>query len=494
MSEGTDGFETIFTAGWVLFVGFALELLISLVGKILIARYLGKVDYGGVALGVTMLAMTSTVVLAGIHTGVGRYLPRFDQQADQDGLIGGAVLIVGTLSVIATLSIIISAEWIATTVFGNPELFYLVVIFSLAVPASAIMRLTIGITQGYQLSFPKVIIRNLTFPITRLIGIGIVIVVGVGSVGIASAYVVAYVAAACIGLFCIYNYTNTGVSLPNISHTRELLSFSAPLFITGALSLVLSDVDTLMLGILSTQADVGVYNVVYPTAILLLVFLRSFRFIYMPRISELDSSNQSEGIRLNYRLITKWLFFTTTPILVAFTVRPRYIISLLYGSEYSSGGLVLTILAVGFYLHSVLGLNGTTLTSLGHTRVILYINVAAAVFNIALNLTLIPIYSLVGAAVATMLSYIFINVLYSAILYRITGIIPIQKSVVYFSILILPLVILINLSANSVGDFFFFGLFITFILIYTLLFMKVVGVSDKEKNIIRELIRERIPI
>ncbi|MFD1513941.1 flippase [Halomarina rubra] len=492
MSEDTSGLKSIFTGGWVLFAGLSIELLISLVGKIIIARYLGKVDYGGVALGVTILAMTTTVVLAGVHTGVGRFLPRLDREGEKHGLLWGAIGIVGMLSLVATAVLVASADWLATVAFDTPQLSAVITVLAVSVPAAAMMRLAIGVSQGYQRSLPKVFIRNLTYPISRIVGIGCVVLIGAGSLGVAGAYVCAYVIAAVVGLAYVYRWTDFDLSVPEETHIRELLSFSAPLFLTGALSLVLSDVDTLMLGLFSTQADVGVYNVVYPTAILLLAFLRSFRFIYMPRISELDKAEQVDRIHQNYQLVTKWLFLTTTPILVGFVVYSEDIIGLLYGPEYVSGGLALSLLAVGFYIHSVVGLNGTTLTSLGRTRVILYINVLAAAVNVVLNLLLIPEFSLVGAAVATTVSYVFINALYSLVLYRATRIVPVRTPLLAFSATTFGLATLLHYLATSMEGTASYLLYLVFLSAYLLTYIRIVGVEDEERRIFRGTISQAI--
>lgn len=488
MSEDGDGFRSIFTGGWVLFAGLAAELLISLVGKVIIARYLGKVDYGGVALGATLLAMTATVVLAGIHTGVGRYLPRFDHESDRNGLVWSALIIVGSLSVLATGIGVLWADWIAVRVFDEPGLSNLLTVFALAVPAAAVMRLTIGISQGYQRSLPKVAIRNLTFPITRLLGVAAVVLVGAGSVAVAGAYLGAYVTAAVVGLIYLWKQTDFRLSIPETAHTQELVSFSAPLFLTGALSLILSDIDTLMLGFYASQADVGVYNVVYPTAVLLLAFLRSFRFIYMPRISQLDEAGEVDRISRNYALITKWLFLTTTPVLVVFIVYPRAVVGLLYGAEYASGGLALSVLAVGFYVHSVIGLNGTTLTSLGRTRTILYINIVAAVVNIGLNVVLIPEYALIGAAVATTVSYVLINVLYSSVLYWQTRIVPIRAPLLLFSVVTLVGVLILYYISEIASSPLSWLLYPVFLAIYAASYLSIVGVEDEEREVLREAI------
>ena len=77
----------LFKGGSIIFVGLALELGISFFGKILMARVLGQVDYGIATLGIKVLSFASAILLIGVNTGVGRYLPRFDREADRKGVI-----------------------------------------------------------------------------------------------------------------------------------------------------------------------------------------------------------------------------------------------------------------------------------------------------------------------------------------------------------------------------------------------------------------------
>jgi O-antigen/teichoic acid export membrane protein len=96
--------------------------------------------------------------------------------------------------------------------------------------------------------------------------------------------------------------------------------------------------------------------------------------------------------------------------------------SLFYGSRYSSSALYLSILAVGYYARAALGLNGMTLMVYGRVRTLTFINVLAMVFNIAINLVLIPRYGAVGAAAGTATTLVLHNVLLQIALRTATGI------------------------------------------------------------------------
>lgn len=480
----------LLTGGGVVLGGIVLELLVSLGGKVLIARHLGKVDYGGVALGVTIAAVASTLSLAGLHTGVGRYLPRFDGRVDRSVAVWTAVAVVlGTSLAIAGGLVALAPR--AAAVFGDPGLAPTLVVFALAVPAAALMRLSVGVAQGQQRSIPKVVVRNLTFPVVRLVGVVVVVLAGADAMGVASAYLLAYLVSMGVGGWYVLRWVS--VRLPTADHASRLLSFSLPLFLTSALTLVLSDLDTLLLGALSTQGSVGVYNVVYPVAVLLLVFLRAVRFLFMPRISELDSQQRSEAIGANYHLMTKWLYFATTPALVFLLFTAELVVGALFGAEYTGGGLALRVLALGFYLHAVVGLNGTTLTSLGHTRSILAANVVAGALNVALNLILIPTYSLLGAAVATTLSYVTVNVLYSARLYSVTGVRPDRPWMLPMTLLSAGGVALLYADPLAVGPVAALSRYALFLIGFVVAFLRTAGVSEEELALVTD-VSERIGV
>jgi O-antigen/teichoic acid export membrane protein len=487
--DDASRFHKLLTGGAFLFVGLVAELGISLLSKIIIARYLGKVDYGGVALGVTMIAMANTVVLAGLHTGVARFLPRFDNEADRHSIIWSAFAIVGGFSLALSVALLLLAPTLAKSVFHDRTLTPIFVVCILGIPAAAIMRVSIGVSQGYQETLPKVFTRNISFPVVRFLAIAIVIIFGFGSPGIAGAYVIAYGFAACLGFAYVVRNTDFSVSVPEQFRASELLSFSAPLLLTSALTLVLSDFDTFMIGYFASQGEVGVYNVIYPIAVLLLAFLRSFRFLFLPEISELDASENYRSMRKQYHLVTKWIFMTTTPVFALIVVYPELLIQALFGTEYVTGARALAILAVGFYVHSVLGLNGTTLTSIGRTQIILYDNIVAAAVNIGLKFWLIPRYGLVGAALATTASYVLINVLYSAQLYQHRSILPTTKWVV-LTIGLAMVLVRVWIAMKEILQYTLEStvlLSIIFAASYIAVIVKVLGIGKEERKLVHRL-------
>lgn len=431
MTNSDSIFRKLFKGGGIVAVGLVFELGTSFVAKLIIARLFRPVEYGELSIGITLMAMVSTLTLLGLNVGVGRYLPRFDDPGKRRGvLVSGFVLSV-TTSLVVSVLLAASAPLVARVVFGDPELADVLFIFALIIPFAAIMKMAVGSMQGTQESLPKVYIQHLSLPGLRFLAIAIVLLLGAELLGVAWAYAFSYIATALLGLYFVATRTTLfSFDIPYEPAYRRLLSFSAPLIVSTAMALVFADIDMFMLGMFQTAAEVGVYNVIYPLAQLLLISLSGFGFLFMPVLSELHSQGEEDKMRRMYEVVTKWITLATLPLFVVMVLFPTTVISLTFGSKYATGATGLAVLATGFFSHVLAGFNNSTLTSIGRTQQIMYANTTTAAVNVVLNLLLIPRYGILGAAVATTVAYVVLNLTLSYQLYELSGIHPFSRRLV----------------------------------------------------------------
>ncbi|WP_435096252.1 flippase [Halarchaeum sp. P4] len=430
-SDAFNSVRTVFKGGGIIFVGLILELGISFVGKLIIAQELGPVDYGGVSLGITTASIGSILLTLGLRQGIGRYLPRYTANSERRSILVSSfrVAIPASISV-ATLGVLV-APTVARYVFDDPGLAPILRIFVIAVPFGVVMHLALGAVQGSQRTLPKVAIQNITYPSVRFLGIIVAVLFGLGSIGVSYAYLASYICAAAGGIYYLYTRTTLfDTDIPVENSTRELLSFSLPLVVSSAMSIILADLDMYMLGIFDGTGAVGLYNVAYPLANLLTVGIGAFGFLFMPVLSEIDASGDTEQMSNLYQLVTKWIVFAMFPLFLVLVTFPEWTIQYTFGAEYVPSATALAVLAVGFFGHTAFGLNKNALTSLGYTRLVMIDDATVAACNVVLNLLLIPDYGLLGAAVATTLSYALLNTLYSFQLYRRTGVQPFTRRLV----------------------------------------------------------------
>ena len=434
-----------------------------------------------------MMGATVLVVI-GTDTGVGRYLPRFDDVSRRRGVLVSAYQIVVPLSLLVGLLVILFAKTIALHVFHDPDLTTILRIFAVTIPFLAFVRLTVGSIRGMKEAFPRVLIQNLAVPIARIILIVCAVIAGLGSVGVAAAYAGAYVAATILSIVYLARRTPLLENTKAITMRRDLLSFSAPLMITATMFMILSNFDTLMIGTFASTGDVGIYNVAYPLSNLLTIALTAFAFIFMPTISELHSNNKTGEMKRTYEVVSKWILLATLPLFLILVSYPSFVIQNTFGPEYTSGALTLSVLAVGFFAHTIAGPSGDMLTAVGEQRLVMYDNILVAGVNVVLNLILIPRYSYLGAAIATTMSYFLMNTLYLVFVYREVGIHPFRNEFIYPAVVAGIVWGCIYEGTQIFSNFSlttFFMSQVLFLLLYVIVILRFGGVESEEKSLIK---------
>lgn len=416
----------------LLVVGFVVELGLAFLAKVLMAQILGKVDYGSVSLGIVIAANLSTIVLLGTNKGVARYLPRFDDPAERRGVLVSAYQIAVPLAVLVGVGLYALADPIAVQVLDDPSVAPLLRIFGVATPFAALMKLAVSSVQGTKRSFPKVAVRNLVMPVSRFVLIVAALYTGYRTLGIGLAYLVTYALAAVVALYFVYRHTSLFERGEWVPMHRTLMSYSSPLAVMAVAQLVVAGValDTIAIAYFGDTGAVGAYNVIVPTAKLLIVVVSAVSFLFMPIVSELDAEGATDEMRRLFEVATKWIVLGTLPVFAVMVLFPGQFLALTFGAEYRTAALGLVVLAVGYFVHAGMGPNRRVLNAVGETRIVMADTLVAGVVNVVGTLALVPQYSLVGAAVATTAAYVTVNALYGYHVYRVVGLHPYSESLV----------------------------------------------------------------
>jgi O-antigen/teichoic acid export membrane protein len=491
--ESTSAIGLLLASSSVVFVGMILHMGLGFLSRWLIATQLGKVSYGAISLGYTVMLTTVVLVLLGINVGISRYLPRYDDPGEQRGVIVSAFELVVPLAVGAAIAMAILSGPIGRRVFNDPATVPIITIFALSVPLAVVVRLTVGTARGLKEALPRVLLQNVSLPVARFGLIAVAIFIGFEVVGVAWAYASSYALTAIFAVYYLFFHT------PFLDdHTAErmhqtLLGFSAPLMVTATMNIAFSNLDTIMLGAFATTGDVGVYSTAYPLSNLLTVFLTAFAFIFMPSISELHANGKTDRMRRMYQLVTKWIALASLPVALTLIFFPSMIIRYTFGPEYLAGSLALSVLSLGFFVHVVAGPSGDTLTAMGKTRLVMYDNVFVVVVNAILNLILIPRYSYLGAAVASTVGFVLMNTLYIYQVRRDFGTHPFRRSLFRPALAATAIWLALYgtaVTVISVDRVIFLSVVAGFGLVYPVVILRFGGVEREEVEIIERVERD----
>ena len=276
--------------------------------------------------------------------------------------------------------------------------------------------------------------------------------------------------------------------------TKELLFFSLPLLGTAVLAMVISWTDTLLLGSLKSSVDVGLYNAATPLARFISFPLSALIIIYMPIISGLYAKGRIDEIKKNFLILTKWLCSATLPLFIFLFLFSETIIATLFGSTYVSSANVLRILAIGFIINNFVGPCGVTLVGMGKPRFIMFATLTAAVLNVVLNIILIPSFGIVGAATASVIAIVSINLVKIWKLYLISGVQSLSKNLIKPTLLFLASIAFLYFIFQNFVTIVWWMLPPLFILFYIIYIIAVLSTKsfDQEDLKILMLVERKI--
>ena len=196
----------------------------------------------------------------------------------------------------------------------------------------------------------------------------------------------------------------------NTINSKELLKTSFPLLLGQSMMLIMGKVDLFMLAALTDQHTVGLYSVALKVSMLAYIGLMAINSIAAPKFAELYASKNYSALKKIVQQSTKTIFWITLPSVLIFSIFPEEILAI-FGPEFVTAAYCLILLSLGKMFSAISGSVGTLLQMSGNQIYFQNVLIAAAVLNVVLNYFLIPIYGLVGAAIASMVSNIFWNIL-----------------------------------------------------------------------------------
>jgi O-antigen/teichoic acid export membrane protein len=175
----------------------------------------------------------------------------------------------------------------------------------------------------------------------------------------------------------------------------------------GAVYLLLSRTDLIMLGSLRGARDAGVYVVSARAAELLSVVMGAANTALAPKIARFHKANDHVALQRLLTAASRRVLLATLPLATFLIVAAHPLLDWLYGREYTEGATALRILAIAQLVIVAGGPLGTVLDMSGFERTNLLSMIVAVVVNGILNLALIPRYGVTGAATATLISVVF---------------------------------------------------------------------------------------
>lgn len=177
------------------------------------------------------------------------------------------------------------------------------------------------------------------------------------------------------------------------------------LFATQLASKVYNNLDTILLGMMATDHDMGVYSAAVKVNTILITVFMAMTPVFVPKIMELIRGDNEDAYSAFIKKIFSLLFGLAIPACVGLEMMRKPVIVLLAGDAFAESAdtmAILTPVILVTSLSSVLYYN--ILVPIGKENKVLLSTVIAALVNLFVSVLLIPVLKVNGAAVGSLIA------------------------------------------------------------------------------------------
>ncbi len=388
-------------AGVVNLVGGACGSLIGLLLAALVGRTLGTGGAGSYFIAIAAFMIVSNVAELGADTGLVRFVSAAaatGRTATVSALVRTAlrpVLVVGAGFVLLVAVVALTDGGPAGV---SPPL--LVAAAAVAV-TSSLLAIALSLTRGFGDATTYPLLQNVLLPVLRLLAVSAALLAGATATGVITAWMAPTIVVALVAVLIARRQLRRHVAdlVPEPADAHAFWSFSASRGLAAAVEISLEWIDVLLVAALTSAEAAGIYAVVTRSARAGEVVQQAARIAVGPQISAALARGDLPRAQEIYGIVTAAMIWLAWPFYLVVAVFADTVLSL-FGPGFSSGATSLVILVAAMAVATAAGTVQTIVLMGGRSRWQLADKTGALILNVVLNVLLIPIWGIEGAAVA----------------------------------------------------------------------------------------------
>lgn len=400
-------------AGRMSAIAFAIRIAnagIAYVSQVLLARWMGTFEYGIFVLVWVTMVIVGNLSCLGFHTSVIRFIPEYRERGQWAELRG--ILLASPAFVLAA-STVVALLGIAGLWLVSPEIepYYVAPFFLgiVCVPMIALSDMLQGIARANAWAVSALSPVYLVRPVLILLVMALALVAGWPATAetAVTATIIATYATTLWQFATVPARASRRVAPgPRVYRMRHWAAVSAPIFLVESFFFLLTNADVLMVGRYMDPADVAVYFATVKTLALVHFVYFAVKAGVAQRYAGISHGRDPAALRAFARETVSWTFWPSLAMAAVVLALGKPLLAL-FGPEFPSGYALLFPLVLGVVARAAVGPAESVLTMTGNQNVCAFVYALTLGLNIALNVALIPLWGLWGAAIATAAAMVF---------------------------------------------------------------------------------------
>ncbi|KON32560.1 MAG: hypothetical protein AC479_07335 [miscellaneous Crenarchaeota group-6 archaeon AD8-1] len=419
MGKAADIAKISARGGFHLAWGLAASTIITSIGVIILARLLSPSDFGLYTIALTIPNLIQYFRDWGTSYATVKYSAYYkskDNYLKVKEIIFSGLIFQAVLSIVLTLITFLLSDFLAITVFQRPSIVHLIQVVSLSLLSSAFVTLVqtkAGIsTSAAQAAFiglEKTEYNSLVLlflSIIRTILTSTFVIVGLGAFGATIGYSLSLVLAGATSLLLILIIfkelpKSSFKEIKLIENLKFMFRYGFPLSVVSIVRGFTLQFYLVLLAIYASDQLIGNYSVATNFVVLITFLAVPIVTILYPAFSKLDAKNDWQDLRSVFRFSVKYGSLLVIPATFLVIGLSEPIIYTIFGSQYDSSPLFLSLLAIT-YLLSAFGFLTVNnfLNGQGQTVLNMKLTLLSSLIGLPLGYFLISYFEVLGLIVA----------------------------------------------------------------------------------------------
>ena len=392
----------------ITFFASVVTLPLGFIITVLLGRYLGAGDLGLYRMVSTIYGIVMLVAAIGIPAAMIKYVAEFKNNRTKFNQIVSSGVITSLFLGLGFIALFYSSSGILAEIFNMPRLSGLLKLLSPVFPFALVSGALFGLLNGLR-EMKKHAAAMIVQSVLMVIITVVLIYYGFGIVGAVIGIVLSSVGSCLFLILILVSRSYFRITFSEyVQTTKKMLRFGGQLLATGAINQINYQADIILIGYFLTATDVGYYAVAIGLSRFFWLVPDAIQRITYPATSEYWANTNHGALNKMVDKSMKYTACILLPIGLGVGFFAKEIIMFIFGEGFIYAVLPLQILIIGTAIFGIVKAIGSSLAGIGRVDINFKVATFGAMVNIILNLLLIPLYGIVGAAIATITSFVII--------------------------------------------------------------------------------------
>ena len=369
-------------------------------------HYFSPEQFGVYSLVRSLWFFAAVFYLFGMETSFQKFFIEAGEFEERKKIFSSALILIFITSLIFSLIIFLTSEFDAKLLTGNQDDYYLIRILALLLIIDPISRFPMILLNGLQLSRLYTTINIISVIVNFILNLFFIVILKMGIESILYSFIIYYAVLFALSFSFCRKYFVFRIYIDKV---RSLVNFAFSFLFYGLFLISLDLLDRFFLGHMKGNDEVGIYSACYTIGMVMNLLISGFRTAWMPFFLNMKDE---ENNKIVFSKVFSYFCYGGMAVFLAVSIFAGDIIRIRFGSfavldqRYWSGIVILPYVLGAYFLFGLY--TNLNIASYFENKIkyLIISSGIAFVSNIVLNIVLIPPYSIIGAAAATLLSYL----------------------------------------------------------------------------------------